>query len=179
MTLQQAGRVAVIRRICGWIFFMVALLSTLVSLLGFLYNNSQKQPGMNAVLVDFIHVVVDMIKLNTPFLDLLWRHSPVPDFNNGYNVSFWIIYFLMFVGIALTASGARISRQVHYVKEGIEDQLILEQLKDHDGRSRKVLEEKIVVPRHSVLLQIFPLYFLPLLIIVFSYFLLKLIGFIH
>ncbi len=67
-------------------------------------------------------------------------------------------------------------RQSRHVKEGIEDQLILEQAKGSEGRTRAQLEEKIRVPHHTILLQIFPLYILPVIIAVAGYFLLTLLG---
>ncbi|MDR7342273.1 hypothetical protein J2X14_000661 [Pantoea alhagi] len=178
MTYQQAGRVAIIKRVAGWIIFLPALISTLVSLMNFMFKHSEKRPGIDAVLLDFIHVMIDMIRFNTPFLGFFWRHSPVPDFNAGGNIGFWLIYILIFVGLALQASGARMWRQSRHIKEGIEDMLILEQAKGEEGRSRQQLEEKIVVPRHTIFLQIFPLYILPIAIAVAGYFVLSLIGFI-
>lgn len=69
-------------------------------------------------------------------------------------------------------------RQVRHVREGIEDQMILEQAKGSDGRTRQQLEEKVRVPRHTIFLQIFPLYILPLVIAIAGYFLLSLLGFL-
>ncbi len=37
MTYQQAGRVAVIKRIAGWLVFIPALLSTLISIINCLF----------------------------------------------------------------------------------------------------------------------------------------------
>lgn len=178
MTYQQAGRVAIIKRVAGWIIFLPALISTLVSLMNFMFKHSEKRPGIDAVLLDFIHVMIDMIRFNTPFLSFFWQKSPVPDFNAGGNIGFWLIYILIFVGLALQASGARMWRQSRNIKEGIEDMLILEQAKGSEGRSRQQLEEKIVVPRHTIFLQIFPLYILPVIIAVAGYFVLSLVGFI-
>lgn len=178
MTYQQAGRVAIIKRVAGWIIFLPALISTLVSLMNFMFKHSEKRPGIDAVLLDFIHVMIDMIRFNTPFLGFFWQKSPVPDFNAGGNIGFWLIYILIFVGLALQASGARMWRQSRHIKEGIEDMLILEQVKGTEGRSRQQLEEKIVVPRHTIFLQIFPLYILPVIIAVAGYFALSLVGFI-
>lgn len=176
MTYQQAGQVAILKRVAGWIIFIPALLSTIVSVLGYLYQHSVKQPGLDAVLLDFIHVMVDMLKFNTSFLNPFWHNSPVPDFHSGANIGFWIVYALIFIGMALQASGARMWRQSRHVKEGIEDQLILEQAKGSEGRTRAQLEEKIRVPHHTILLQIFPLYILPVIIAVAGYFLLTLLG---
>ncbi len=179
MTYQQAGRLAVIKRLAGWIIFIPALLSTLISLLKFLYQHSEQNKGINAVMADFFHVIIDMIRFNTPFLNVFWFNSPQPVFDTGLiigNIGFWIIYILIFVGLALQASGARMSRQVRYIREGIENQLVLEHAKGADGYNRSQLEEKIVMPHHTILLQIFPLYILPIIIAVAGYVVLKLLG---
>lgn len=42
MTYQQAGRIAILKRILGWVVFIPALLSTLISVLGFIYQHSEK-----------------------------------------------------------------------------------------------------------------------------------------
>lgn len=179
MTYQQAGRVAIIKRIVGWIIFIPALLSTLISLLGFMEKSQEQRDGINAVMQDFTHVMIDMIRFNTGFLHRFWTDSPVPDFNGGSNVLFWVIFALIFVGMALQASGARMWRQSRHLREGIEDRMILEQARGAEGLTRQQLEEKIVMPRHTIFLQIFPLYILPLIVIAVGYFVFKLLNFIH
>ncbi len=178
MTYQLAGRVAILKRVFGWIIFIPAVLSTLISLLSFMFKHSEKQPGIDAVLLDFAHIMIDMVRFNTPFLGFFWHNSPVPNFHGAANILFWIIYILIFIGLALQTSGARMWRQAHYLREGIEDQLILENAKGSEGRSRQQLEEKIVVPRHTIFLQIFPLYILPIIIIIIGYVVLRLLGFV-
>lgn len=42
------------------------------------------------------------------------------------------------------------SRQARYLREGVEDQLILEQAKGSEGLSREQLESRIVVPHHTI-----------------------------
>lgn len=182
MTYQQAGRLAVIKRITGWVIFVLAFLSTLISVLKFIYQHSGKNDGINAVVSDFFHVIIDMLRFNTPFLNLFWFNSPQPDFSlslfGGANLGFWLIFALIFIGLALQASGARMSRQVRHVREGVEDQMVLEQARGNEGISRVQLEQKIVMPRHTILLQVFPLYILPVIIIVIGYFAFKLLGMI-
>lgn len=179
MTYQQAGRVAVIKRIAGWLVFIPALLSTLISIINFVYLYSQKGTGVNAVMLDFIHVMTDMARFNTPFLNIFWYNSPVPNLEQGLsagNIMFFIIYILIFVSLSLQASGARMSRQVRHIREGIEDQMILERAKGNEGHSREQLEEKIVLPHHTIFLQFFTLYILPSVIGVLGYFVIKLLG---
>lgn len=179
MTYQQAGRVAIAKRIAGWVLFIPALLSTVISLANYLYEYTQKKQGIDAVLLDFLHLMIDMTRFNTPFLNIFWYNSPLPDFArpfSGVSLIFWLIYLLIFVGLALQVSGARMARQVRHIREGIEDQVILEKMKDGAGRSREDLEARVVIPRHTILLQFFPLYVLPLALGVAGYFVLRLLG---
>ncbi len=46
MTYQQAGRIAVIKSILGWVIFIPAVLSTLISVLKFMYEHSEKNPAL-------------------------------------------------------------------------------------------------------------------------------------
>ncbi|WBU47500.1 YniB family protein [Kosakonia pseudosacchari] len=178
MTYQQAGRIAVLKRVLGWVIFIPAVISTIISVLKFMYDHSEKQPGINAVMLDFAHVIIEMMRFNTPFLNLFWYNSPTPDFHQSLNIMFWIIYVLIFVGLALQASGARMSRQARFLREGVENQMILEKAKGPEGLTREQIEARIVVPHHTIFLQIFPLYILPVLIIVAGYFFFTLLGFL-
>ena len=65
MNYQQTGRIAIVKKIAGWVLFIPAVISTVVSVLNFLFIHSDKQPGIDAVLSDFLHVMIDMIKFNT------------------------------------------------------------------------------------------------------------------
>ena len=178
MTYQQAGRIAVLKRILGWVVFIPAVISTLISVLKFMFEHSEKQPGIDAVLLDFAHVMIEMIRFNTPFLNFFWYNSPQPDFHHSLNIGFWIIFALVFVGLALQASGARMSRQAKFLREGVQDQMILEKAKGAEGLTQPQIEEKIVVPRHTIFVQFFPLYILPVIVIIAGYFFFKLLGFL-
>lgn len=178
MTYQQAGRIALLKRIVGWVIFIPALLSTFISVLKFMYTYSEKQAGINAVMLDFIHVMIDMVRFNTPFLSFFWENSPQADFLQQTNIAFWMIFALMFIGLALKDSGARMSRQVKFVRESIQDQLIIEQAKGEEGLSKQQLDARINVPHHSFLVQIFPLYILPVIVLVAGYLFFRLLGFI-
>ncbi|MCT4706279.1 YniB family protein [Enterobacteriaceae bacterium H11S18] len=178
MTYQQAGRIAVLKRVAGWVIFIPAVISTLISVLKFMYEHSEKQPGIDAVMMDFAHVMIEMMRFNTPFLNFFWYNSPQPEFHQHTNVLFWVIFALIFVGLALQASGARMSRQATFLREGVQDQLILEQAKGAEGLNKAQLDAKIVVPRHTIFLQFFPLYILPVIVIIAGYFFFSLLGFI-
>ncbi len=180
MTYQQAGRVAVIKRIIGWIVFIPALLSTIISILGFAAAQvNAVSKGIGAVLADIVRLMIDVARFNTPFLDGFWNGSPVPSLGTGMssnNIGFYIIYFLIFVGMALNASGSRMSRQVTHIKEGLEDQMILERAKGEDGRTFEELEEGIVLPKITIFRQYFLLYILPVIFIIIGYFAIDFLG---
>lgn len=178
MTYQQAGRVAILKQIAGWIIFIPAVISTIISVFKFIYDHSEKQAGINAVMLDFAHVMIEMMRFNTPFLNFFWFNSPTPDFKQSLNIGFWVIFALIFVALALQASGARMRRQTRFLREGVENQLILEKAKGEEGLNREQLEARIVVPNHTIFLQIFTLYVLPVLMIIAGYFLFSLLGLI-
>ncbi|HEY2454673.1 MAG TPA: YniB family protein [Scandinavium sp.] len=178
MTYQQAGRIAILKRILGWVIFIPAVISSLISVFKFMFEHSEKQPGIDAVLLDFAHVMIEMIRFNTPFLNFFWYNSPLPDFQHSLNIGFWIIFALVFVGLALQASGARMSRQTKFLRENVQDQMILEKAKGVEGLTKEQIEAKIVVPNHSIFLQFFPLYILPIIVIVAGYFFFRLLGFL-
>ncbi|VDG84170.1 putative inner membrane protein [Shigella dysenteriae] len=46
------------------------------SLLKFMNTRQENQEGINAVMLDFTHVMIDMMQANTPFLNLFWYNSP-------------------------------------------------------------------------------------------------------
>ena len=178
MTYQQAGRIAILKRVLGWVIFIPSVISTIISVLKFMYDHSEKQAGINAVMLDFAHVMIEMMRFNTPFLNFFWYNSPTPNFHQQLNIGFWIIFVLIFVGLALQASGARMSRQTRFLRENLEDQLILEKAKGAEGLSREQIEARIVVPHHTIFLQIFTLYILPVICIVAGYFFFSLLGFL-
>lgn len=179
MTYQQARCIAIIKRILGWIIFIPALLSTSISTISFIYqyckNISQTDDTHELYLVfkDFIRVFLEMIRTYTSFLDYFWNNSPLPTLSTGWssnNIFFIAIYILIFVGLALMSSGARMSRQLRHVREHIEDMAIVEQTKGDDGLSYQALMQKVKFPHHTILLQFFRLYILPAAIAAAVYF---------
>lgn len=174
MTYRQAGRVAIIYRILGWLIALPALLSTSLSLLLFVSQqvHALQQRGIGTVLADFLHLFIEVARDNTQFLHLFWSFSPVPNFNQGpstANILFFITYFMIFLGFTLNTSGQRLSRQAKNVREGIEDQLILEKLKEQGGRNREELEQAAQLPLPTILRQYGLLYISPLFFIVVGY----------
>lgn len=178
MSYQYAGLYAILKRVLGWLIFIPAFISTLISLIGLAAIPRPNGEGVNAVINDFFRVLAEMVQFNTPFLDFFWRHSPIPNTQLGFsqeNITFFIIFLLMFVGLAFSASGLRIYRQVKYLKENIQDQLIIERA-IKSGVTADELQQNIKLPRHTIFTQVMVLYLSPIIVIAIGYFLLKFLG---
>lgn len=91
------------------------------------------------------------------------------------NITFFVIFLFMFIGLAFSASGLRIYRQVKYLKENIQDQLIIERAMK-SGVTAEELQQNIKLPRHTIFTQIMVLYLSPLIVIAIGYFLMKFLG---
>ncbi|EKT57340.1 YniB family protein [Providencia sneebia] len=175
MNYQAAISVAICKRILGWIVFLIALISTLASLVKLAGMKGVEGEGINAVANDFIKLMAEMTQQSTPFLNLFWHNSPVPHVYNGFsgaNIAFMVIFIFIFVGLALSASGIRMYRQIKFIRESLEDHVILEKAKGNDV-SKEELEAKVTIPRHTIFTQFFILYFWPIVIGIAIYFALR------
>ncbi|WP_241578292.1 YniB family protein [Rosenbergiella nectarea] len=171
MTLAQARNSALCKKCIGWIIFIISTLSTAVSLLNYLSSQREKLASINAVLSDFTRVIVDMVRFNTSFLNLFWQHSPVPDFGHSTNLLFWIVFILIFFGMALNAAGSRQWRQYRYVKEQLEDHKVIENA--FGERDKTPLEaQRVQLTNQSPFRQYYLLYILPIIVVVVGYILL-------
>ncbi len=166
MNYHNASYVAIGKRILGWVVFLVALISTLASLIKLAGMKGLTGEGINAVANDFIKLMAEMTRQSTPFLNFFWNNSPVPEVAKGFsgsNLGFFIIFIFIFVGLALSASGLRMYRQIKFIRESIEDHVILEKAKGAEI-SKEELEAKVTIPRHTIFTQFFILYFWPIVI---------------
>ncbi|WP_241648749.1 YniB family protein [Rosenbergiella collisarenosi] len=171
MTLTQARNNATMKKGVGWIIFILSTLSTAISLLNYLSTQRDKLAGVNAVLADFVRVIVDMIRFNTRFLDVFWHHSPVPNFIDSTNVTFWLIFFLIFFGMALNAAGSRQWRQYRYVKEQLEDQRVVDRAQG-EGKAVEHNAPRVMLTSQNPFRQYYLLYILPIIVVVIGYVLL-------
>ncbi len=110
MTYQQAGRIAVLKRILGWVIFIPALISTLISLLKFMNTRQENQEGINAVMLDFTHVMIDMMQANTPFLNLLFSCS----FSHCISCRLFVLLQVMCSFLCLGLFNQKAARSGHY-----------------------------------------------------------------
>lgn len=178
MNYQTAFYIAITKRVLGWIIFSLALVSTVVSLVLLAEKQGLQGDGLNAVANDFIKIMALIIRQNTVFLNFFWHNSPIPSTHMGLstaNLGFILLFFLMFVGQALSASGNRMNRQLKFIKESIEDHLIFERAKGTEV-SKEEIEAKITIPHHTIFQQFFILYILPIILGGILYFIMNILS---
>ncbi|MFP1452137.1 YniB family protein [Escherichia coli] len=130
MTYQQAGRIAVLKRILGWVIFIPALIHN-IDFFAEIYEYPTGKPGgsMRSCSTLLCHDRYDAGEY--AFFESIRNNSLTShNFNGGVNVMFWVIFILIFVGLALQDSGARMSRQARFLREGVEDLT-------HSGKSQR------------------------------------------
>ncbi|MCD1126745.1 YniB family protein [Jinshanibacter sp. LJY008] len=179
MTHQQASAVALIKRIAGIIIFVPAFVSTIISVLKYLVVPKANMQEMTATIMDFLQVIIKIVRQYTSFLEYFWANSPIPDilhWSASSSLWFIVIFMLMFIGLALQASGARLAKRVYNVKEGIRERAILEAMNGDEARSFAELEKLISIPNTSIFAQYGLLYISPVFWGIFIYIILYLIN---
>lgn len=162
MNFHQAAKIAVLKQIVGGIIVIFATLSTFISLLNFLSAHTVHS-GPAAVVTDFIHFLINLLQHNTHFLQLFWLYSPKLGELQQLNLEFWLIYALIFIGLALQGAGARMWRQSRFIKEKVEDMGIIESIKCTGALSQHQLTQQLELPNQPFYRQYYRLYLLPIL----------------
>lgn len=112
MDYQQTLNASKRKRILGLVLGILALLSIIVSLLKFFYLRMTTGTELGAVLAEPYRNLISAFYEHTAFLNFFWEYSPVPDLVNIIaveNFYFLVVYMFFFVGLALEASGDKIS----------------------------------------------------------------------
>ncbi|AKJ42087.1 YniB family protein [Pragia fontium] len=179
MTHHQASAVALLKRIAGIVIFIPALISTVISVLKYLIEPKTNMQEMTATIMDFLQVIIKMVRQYTSFFESFWVSSPVPDISNwssSNSLWFMVIFLLMFVGLALSASGIRLFKRIHNVREGVTERAILEAMNGDQARSREELQKLISIPNTSIFAQFGLLYVAPVFWGIFIYIILYFIN---
>lgn len=187
-----ARAVAIIKRVLGWGVFLTALLSTTISIINFIYRNCHGGEDIQAVIYDFVTVFVEMVRENTPFLDYFWTNSPVPTLDTGWssnNLSFVIVFFLIFIGLALSASAIRLWQQINRTRDNLTslESINRARLKEHAQKelettqempfSFSALKSTVRIPYYTIFPHVFLVYFNPIITLVLFYYAALLLGF--
>ncbi|MDR0807444.1 MAG: YniB family protein [Enterobacteriaceae bacterium] len=179
MTHHQASAVALLKRIAGIVIFIPALISTIISVLKYLIEPKTGMQEIAVTVMDFLQVLIKIARQYTPMLESFWVSSPVPDigsWSSSNSVWFIVIFLLMFVGLALSASGTRLAKRVRNISDGVTERAVLEAMNGDQARSRQELEKLISIPNTSIFAQAGQLYIAPIFWGIFVYIVLHLIN---
>lgn len=167
MQYQEAKKRSIVKRVIGAAVVFPALISTVISFLKMLYFRLDDGTRFGSALARPVKNAVYSVYEQTQSLSFFWKHSPVPDqFNLSeiQNLYALIIYFSIFVGVALYASGRKLATRLAVIDEKIENQVIEESLKGVHGRSRVEIERSMAIPSNSVFTQAHQLYLAPIIV---------------
>jgi len=164
MHYQEARKWLIIKKILGAAIAIPALISTVISFLKMIYFRLDDGTQLGAALAQPFKMIVFWVYEKTQFLNFFWDHSPVPDqlnLSDIQNLYALIIYFGIFVGAALYASGHKMGARLAIIKVKIEDQLIEESVTGFNKRTREEIEQSMVIPSNSIFSQVHQLYLAP------------------
>ena len=166
-------------KIIGVLIALLAITSTIISMLKMLYFRLEDGTAMGAAIARPFKQLVSVVYENTQALALFWQRSPTPTLDelmSRQNVYFLSIYFLIFVGLAFYASGGKLNRRLRKINQKIEDQLIAESIKGEGGRNRQQIEESVDIQSSTIFSQIHQLYIAPIVVAVVGGIFMKVAG---
>lgn len=190
MTYQLARILAYVKLIAGWLLFSVCFLWTICGSLKSLLKLSKTvapngtqaaQEGNIDFIIGIMQSVVQTLEGNIEKMSVIgsfWSTAPTPTIGDGMvgNMSFLIVFWGVFLGMALVQSSDKLFRQVRNVKQTVESLIMIEAARGEAVQSRDALIAQLKLKHHSVFLQIFPLYVFPVLIIIMMNFALGFLG---
>lgn len=101
------------RKIAGLILSILASLSTAISVMRVIYFGIDDRTRIASV--SYFKQAVYDIYSNTRFLDWFWDNCPRPNLNSYSdldNVFFLMIYYVVFIGLALYSSGREVDKEL-------------------------------------------------------------------
>lgn len=180
MRYRQAVRECRIKKWGGLFLVVIASISTCISFLKMLYIGLDDGTSLGEVIARPFMQLIRLVYENTQNLSWFWVHSPDPDITKIFkidNLCFIIVYLVIFAGLAIRASGIKLSKRIEAIHRKIEDQLIEESIKGTSARNREEIENNVNIPSSSMFSQVHQLYLAPIITAVVGGVLLKLVGY--
>jgi hypothetical protein len=179
MNYKEAVTQSRVRKIIGATLSSVALLSTAISILRLLYFGIDERTRIaNA---SFFKHHVYLIYKNTRFLDWLWDNCPTPnlvDLKVIENVYFLLIYYAVFIGLAIYTSGREIRSDLDEVETFNGNHHFSNSNPAETEIDHQVADKPVHIPEVSVMSQFIPLYIFPGIVTLIGGVLFKMLGLI-
>lgn len=181
MNYQQALKKSRLKRIIGFVIFLIGIVSSIISILKMLYFNFDDGTIIGGALSKIFKNLISLIYQNTQFLNIFWQNCPSPNLNQlntQDNIYFLLLYGLIFIGLALYSSGKKLAIRLNDINIIIENQLIKESIMNNQAvKRRDEIQNEISIKDSSIFSQLNQLYLAPLITSIVGGILLKLLGF--
>lgn len=179
MDYKEAVNQSRFKKIAGLSLTLIATMSTGISLMRLIYFGIDERTRIaNASL--FKHNIYVVYK-NTRFLDWFWEHCPKPNLANPKdveNIFFLLIYYAIFLGLAMYASGREIGKEISEVEKFSENYLFDDSTPAESEIEYQYTPKPVTIPESSVFAQFIPLCIIPVMVTLFGGVLFKMIGLI-
>lgn len=178
--LQIIKKKAYIEIMIGLFVFIPSFMSTIISLLKmFYFKLSDGSRFGEAIAAPFKHIVSSIYTHTSPWLDFFWNNSPTPDpqaISSSESISTFIIYGVIFIGMAFIGSGKKKINKILEINEAIDKQMLKDSIQGHRSRPRSEIENSEEISSEKFFTQFHTLYLAPVITGIVIVILTKLLG---
>lgn len=171
MNYKQAVDKIRLNRCIGLLLIVLGVAVTLVSFLKYLYAQAVNIEGND--LLGGLGVIIKNIILtiyNLPYMPKsLWLLSPELDTNHvlfSGNISFFLFYIMMFVGVSFWSSASVLSSRLKNIKIMIENERLAASMRGEPTLTVEKMIENVTVKKESIYSKLHQLYLAPLIVTV-------------
>lgn len=179
MNFKEARNKSALKKSLGVLICLPATISTIISFLKMVYYRIDDGSRFGSAIARPFKQLVSSVYEKTQFLIWFWNNSPTPnqrDLSESSNFYFLLVYLSIFVGLALYASGKKLSARLAKISEKIENLLIEESMKGVTARNRDEIERSTEIPQSSIFSQLHQLYLAPIITALIGAALVKALG---
>lgn len=167
MTYGEARKKILLKWLVGVPVVVATSLSSAVSALKMFYFGLGSGDQLSNTIALPIKRFVYLVYENTHFLDVFWKHSPLPTPREPFTVSniiFLAIYISIFFGMTLISSARSLSARLAKIDKETENELIRESVKGNAPRGRREIQEQGPASKPSWLSQFHTIYLAPIIV---------------
>lgn len=175
MNFEQACRTVRQKKIIGAIIILVFGLLTAVGFIKFIYIQASQGTVGGIDLLHPVKYLIAELYFLPYFPRFIWSFSPTLDLENSLvskdNLSFYFVYAMTFVGIAIYASGSRLNKEIKEILSEIRKEDIKRTARGEPPRPDIREDTSLPVKNESFFSQVNQLYIAPIVVAIILWFL--------
>lgn len=167
MTYNKAKKKVLLRWLIGLPILFIASLSSGITILKMFYFGLDRSDQISNAIAQAVQRLVYLVYENTHFLEFFWVHSPTPTLKDAIslgNITSFVIYLFIFVGMGFINSATALSRQIKSVNKEIERELIRDSVRGNTSLRKQEMQEQAAIPQSPFITQLHTLYFAPIIV---------------